>query len=302
MKEQNRFGALENEDLQTSCLAETEQETSTYSAAVQRSKNSAILKNREDQPRKRRGKPTTYILGDSMVKDVKGFKVAKATGNEENVYVKSYSGANVDDMKSHVVPALKRASQKTILHCGTKDLASKPNPTEIANNIVELAAHMKDEENEIFVSGLVHRNDELNDKAVEINKFLSKKCRIQNIPFIDNSNIDERCNLNGIGMHLNYGGTCMLANNFLNCIGFWLDYDSVCSEICEADKDDISADKMPSPTSESPIVPSPYILSEDPPHNFDDAFDDGIRERSSNLEDNDDWNGNSELKTLRLKM
>ena len=86
----------------------------------------------------------------------------------------------------------------------------------------------------------------------------------------------------------------------MECIRFWLDYDSVCSEICEADKDDISADKMLSPSSESPIVPSPYILSNDPPHAFDDASDDGIRERSSNLEDNDDWNGNSELKTLRL--
>ena len=66
LKEQNRFGALEDEDLQTSCLEETEQETSTYSAAVQRSKSSRILKNREDQPRKRRGKRTTYILGDSQ--------------------------------------------------------------------------------------------------------------------------------------------------------------------------------------------------------------------------------------------
>ena len=60
----------------------------------------------------------------------------------------------------------------------------------------------------------------LNGKAVEVNKFLSKKCSFQNIPFIDNSNIDERCHLNGSDLHLNYGGTCILANNFLNCIGF----------------------------------------------------------------------------------
>ena len=66
--------------------------------------------------------------------------MAKATCNEEHVYVKSYSGANVNDMKSHVVPALNRAPQKIILHCGTNDLASKQNPAEIANNIVELAA------------------------------------------------------------------------------------------------------------------------------------------------------------------
>ena len=85
---------------------------------------------------------------------------------------------------------------------------------------MELVADMKDDDNEICVSGLVRRNDELNGKAVEVNKFLSKKCSFQNIPFIDNSNIDERCHLNGSGLHLNYGGTCILANNFLNCIGF----------------------------------------------------------------------------------
>ena len=74
-------------------------------------------------------------------------------------HVKSYSGANVNDMKSHVVPALNRAPQKIILHCGTNDLASNQNPAEIANNIVEVAGHMKDEENEICASGLVRRND-----------------------------------------------------------------------------------------------------------------------------------------------
>ena len=146
--------------------------------------------------------------------------MAKATGNEEQIYVKSFSGANVNDMKSHVVPTLNRAPQKIILHCGTNDLSSKQTPAEIASNIVALATEMKDEENEILVSGLVSRNDELNGKAIEVNKFLSRKCSFQNITFIDNSNIDERCHLNGSGLHLNYGGTCLLANNFLNTIGF----------------------------------------------------------------------------------
>ena len=60
----------------------------------------------------------------------------------------------------------------------------------------------------------------------------------------------------------------------------------MCSEICDAH---IAADNMPSPINESPTVPSPYILSDVPHHAFDDAFDDGIRGRSSNLEDNDNW-------------
>ena len=70
------------------------------------------------------------------------------------------------------------------------------------------------------------------------------------------------------------------------------------SEICDAH---VAADKMPSPINESPIVPSPYILSDIPHHAFDDAFDGGIRGHSSNLEDNDNGKRNSELKNLRLK-
>ena len=72
----------------------------------------------------------------------------------------------------------------------------------------------------------------------------------------------------------------------------------MCSEICEVH---IAADKMPSLINESPTVPSPYIFSDVSNHAFDDAFDSGIRGRSSNLEDNDNWKRNSELKNLRLK-
>ena len=69
----------------------------------------------------------------------------------------------------------------------------------------------------------------------------------------------------------------------------------MCSEIRDAH---IAADNIPSPINESPIT-SPYTLSDVPHHAFDDAFDGGIRGRSSNLEDDDNGNGNSELKNLR---
>ncbi len=69
-------------------------------------------------------------------------------------------------------------------------------------------------------SGLLRRNDKFISKVIEVNNFLSRKCNQQRITFIDNGNIDERCHLNGSGLHLNYDGTCMLANNFLNTIGF----------------------------------------------------------------------------------
>ena len=69
-KELDRFEVLEHEDLPAFCGAAAESEASTYSTAVQRSKNTRNLKHREGPPSKRRGKATTYILGDPIVKDI----------------------------------------------------------------------------------------------------------------------------------------------------------------------------------------------------------------------------------------
>ena len=60
---------------------------------------------------------------------------------------------------------------------------------------------------------------------------------------------------------------------------------------------------MSSPVNDSPTVdivehaPSPICLLDDPPR----ATEDSIQEQFSNLEDNDDLDGKSESKNLRLK-
>ena len=150
---------LEHEDLPAFCGTATENEASTYSAAVQRSKHARNLKHkREVTPSKRRGKPTTYILGDSMVKDITGFKMAKTTGNEEQVYVKSFSGANVNDINSHAVPALNRASPTEYYSAlWYKRPLEQANTRRNCKQYCGSATEMQDEGNEIFVSGLVHR-------------------------------------------------------------------------------------------------------------------------------------------------
>ena len=66
--------------------------------------------------------------------------------------------------------------------------------------------------------GLIERCDELNDKGLQVNDFLTEKCIENNIYFIDNSNISAHKHLNGSGIHLNYTGTIQLANNYLDCI------------------------------------------------------------------------------------
>ena len=50
-------------------------------------------------------------------------------------------------------------------------------------------------------------------EVIEVNEFLKDKCRLNNIPFIENSNIKRNMLTSG-GLHLNESGTARLANNF----------------------------------------------------------------------------------------
>ena len=60
---------------------------------------------------------------------------------------------------------------KIIIHVGTNDLRSGKNPMEIAEEITKLAIDVKTDENEVSISGLTTRNDELNEKCMKVNDF-----------------------------------------------------------------------------------------------------------------------------------
>ncbi len=50
----------------------------------------------------------TEIIGDSIIKDIKGHKMKKAPGDQEQIYVKSSSAATIDCMNSHAFPNMKK--------------------------------------------------------------------------------------------------------------------------------------------------------------------------------------------------
>ena len=80
------------------------------------------------------------------------------------------------------------------MHCGTNDLKSEKPPEVIANEIVNLAAMMKQPDNEIMISSITSRIDELNQKAFVVNKHL--KVLLEYIEYVDNSNISSETHLN----------------------------------------------------------------------------------------------------------
>ena len=161
---------------------------------------------------------STVILGDSIINVIEQHKFKDGLGNNEHVYVKSFSGADVEAMRSHVIPSKRFENDLVILHCGTNDLRGNKTAEIIATDIMNLAKEMKSEENEVMVSGIIPRNDNLNEKGIDVNKFLVTFCKTFNFIFIDNSNINKVTHLNKSGLHLNMKGQYLLGRNLLNSI------------------------------------------------------------------------------------
>ncbi len=162
----------------------------------------------------------TEIIGDSIIKDIKGYKMKEAAGHQQQIFVKSFSGATIDCMNSHACPTIKRNPKRIILHCGTNDVRGQTPAENIATEVIELAKSLQNRSNAVFVSGLVVRGDRWNTKVCDINCILKRRCQEENLKFIDNSNINSN-HLNRSLIHLNPEGTRVLANNFLRALGYF---------------------------------------------------------------------------------
>ena len=102
-----------------------------------------------------------------------------------------------------------------ILHTGRNDLRSKKTASQIARSTTELAMSLKENDSLFIVSGIVQRNDNLNNKAAEVNNCLLLMCKERKIPFIAHSeNIDSSKHLNESKLHFNHNGINVFAENF----------------------------------------------------------------------------------------
>ncbi len=101
----------------------------------------------------------TEIIGDSIIKDIKGYKMKEATGHEQQSSVKSFSGATTDCMNSHACQTIKRNPKRIILHCGTNDVRDQTLAESIATEVIELAKLLQNGSNAVLVSGLVLTGD-----------------------------------------------------------------------------------------------------------------------------------------------
>ena len=146
--------------------------------------------------------------------------------NKCHFRVRPFSTAKLRCVHDHVKPTVQDVNLDCIiLHCGTNDLNPEQTASQIARSIIELALSLKSKNNKISVSLIVPRNDNLNNKASEVNCRLVHMCAERNIPYIDHTNsIQPENHLNESKLHFNRYGTIAFANSiskFLSKYYWW---------------------------------------------------------------------------------
>ena len=160
------------------------------------------------------------ILGDSILKDIKPYKIRNGLTSNERVYIKSFPGATIKDMHEYVIPSMRYNPNLIASHVGTNDLRSVKSPNDIALEIVELSMKLKSDENDIMISSIVARKDDrsLEEKRQKVSELLKIKSSELGLGFIEHNEIKPQLHCNYGGLHLNFPGTFILGSNFVKMI------------------------------------------------------------------------------------
>ena len=164
----------------------------------------------------RNTKTTTIVCGDSMVKNVKTWKMKQNLARNEMIFVNSFPGATVRDMGSYCKPAIDKEPTRLILHCGTNDLRSSKSDVDISTEIITLAKSIETHGIDVIISGLIARGDSHEDKRRKTNLILQDMCNEEHISFIDHENIKADKHLNRSQLHLNSYGDEILERNLVS--------------------------------------------------------------------------------------
>ena len=109
------------------------------------------------------------FVGDSLVKGILGWKSSdgKVAGNH-------FSVSTTEDARTFIKRILKHATNRVIIHVGTNDLRSIQDTETIVKDILYIVKYRKNDKNDILLSIIVPRGDNLNGRCHQVNKFLDK--------------------------------------------------------------------------------------------------------------------------------
>ena len=182
-------------------------------------KNGSISGDTQQQQEKvlRPPKKSAFIVGDSMIKKIDGYLLTSSINHKYIVKVRPFVTAKTDDMYDHIKPTQRNFQPNVyISHVGTNDLPTDITPEEISEKIITFSKHLKSEDNEVVVSGIVPRGDYYKEKAEAVSKVLKDACTKENMHFICHSSINVKRHLNRSNLHLNDNGILPLVRNFKN--------------------------------------------------------------------------------------
>ena len=190
------------------CLQRASEHQSDETCKVQEKTASS----RKPENSSRNKKPEVYIVGDSIVRNLKGNLMSK----NKTVKVRSFPGSTIDDMTDFIKPILRRAPESVITHPGTNDLKTK-SEDEIIKSLKGPVEMTELRNVKCSISLLTIRKGHLREKGRRVNELIKANFSDSNLGIISNDNIDEK-HLNGSGLHLNQKGTLTLATNFISHI------------------------------------------------------------------------------------
>ena len=163
------------------------------------------------------------ILGDSIVKNLDGFKMSR---KGYNVTTHSLPGGNTAEMEVLSQAMALRKPDAIFLHCGTNDLFPKSGrdtqtretppltPKQVVANLkdIEQILNAKSPNTQVIISNLTTRTDhgEVGASKVRSTNSLILK---SGMPCVSHNNITND-HLNGSKLHLNGQGTIEMSKNF----------------------------------------------------------------------------------------
>ena len=100
-----------------------------------------------------------------------------------------------------------------ISQVGTNDLPTDMKPEEISEKISTFSKHLKSENNEVFVSGIVPRSDSYKEKGKTVSKILKDTCIEENMRFICHRNNNVKRYLNRNNLYSNDHGISAMVKN-----------------------------------------------------------------------------------------
>ena len=158
------------------------------------------------------------MLGDSIVKHVQEWDITKRIDNKRKVYVRQFPGSKVDCIKDYLKPCTRENNpDDLIFDVRTNKVPSNKKAKSMAESIVSLAKEVKASKLDVSISSIIPRNDNWNNKVMEVNSYWKDLCEGNDIPFISSTTINPQKYLNS-RVQLNSKG---LTNFVIILLGIW---------------------------------------------------------------------------------